>query len=100
MISHDRARRLGKHDVGALNPGDADLCALMTPTASVRVGGERGDLALLHEVAPPTRTSIAGSRRDGDHLVVTVRVVTASGREEREHRLLVGPDGLIEEIVA
>lgn len=100
MISHDRARQLAKVYVGALNTSEEDLAALLAPSATVRVAGEEATLARLHEVAPPRRVAIAGWRREDPRVVVTLRVRTNEGQESREHRLLVGPDGLVEEIVA
>jgi hypothetical protein len=100
MISHDQARQMAKVYVGVLNMSEEDLSGLMAPTATVRVGDEEATLARLHEVAPPRQVSLAGWRREDPYVVVTLRVETDDGPEEREHRLRVGADGLIEELLA
>lgn len=100
MISHDRARQLAKTYVGALNMSEEDLSGLLAPTAVIEVDGQEATLARLHEVAPPRRTSLARWRREEPHVVVSLRVETDEGLEEREHRLLVAEDGLLERIVA
>ena len=99
-VTHDRARQLGKAYVAAINGGPEAYAALFAPDAEVSLRGARATPSAVLETAPPGRCGYRGVRTAPPGFVVTVRVIAGGAADDRPHEITLGPDGLIQVLLA